>query len=537
MWWLTLFALPSLAATPASPLEIRDALQAEVDRTEELSLAGHGAPHHVLARGAFGWELDVSAEHGAVVSSNMRSLDDLDFEVRVGDPSFDNMGLQNGRRNSGVGAAGIAEVPTARYTREHAWRRLDGLYKASVENLGRRQAVRATLEEGGPLPPDWQVLDTPTVLEEVADPPEAPALGDVEAYARAVTAGTRGAPLLQSNVRVLMSAGHGLLVASDGTSIVSPAQSVWVRVRLEARADDGETRTVTRSWYTSDVSVMPDLKEVSSTATEMAERLTTWASAPPLEEPWVGPVLLEGVGAAWLMQDTLVRAVQGTPKAAEFRAWDQTARPAQQRYQAPGTQLLPKGWTAFDDGTAADGDPCCPSVDSEGSPLTAVSLVEDGVLVRHLMTRTPSEHFEGTTGHAVRQSGRRCEARPTWLHVEPPRHVPQRVLRRKARSAARAAGVDRVLVLRDWGLGLGTWLMLDGTEVPVRAFGSSELDARALRGMTVAGPARTVRRSTWRTMFTVPDLLLTNVAITPKEPRTRMPEPRRPSPLWTANGD
>ncbi len=533
---LAALAAPALAGVSEpndgiDPRAVRDAVRDEIARSAELSLPDAAPPHHVLVRGAFGWERTARSAFGALMGSEARALDDLTMEVRAGTPAFDSTVLRVDRDTAGFERSGIADVPNVRSLRETLWRDLDRGYKDAVESLGRAQALRQALEEGGPLPPSWQVLDTPTVDERLDPVPDAPDLSIVEDYARALTAGVRGRPLLDASASVFLAAGHGLVVATDGTSMLASGEASRVTVSLSIRAPDGETRELSRTWAGDGLADLPTEEEGAKAVSAMAERLERWAAAAPLDTPWVGPVILRGRAAAEVLQDVVVRSVQGTPEPARFRRWNQSVARSDPRFEPPGTRLLPGGWTVVDDATQAFGDPCCSRYDDEGTPRQRVTVVEDGVVVAHLMTRTPSEHFQQSTGHARAQWRGPAEAEPTWVTVTPARALSEPGLMAKARRDARLAGVDAVLVIEDADRAFGRFVYADGREVPVRAFTTSELDARSLRGMRFAGPSTTVEpRGTIR--YTVPDLLLSNIAITADEPSSRMPEPKRTSPLW-----
>ena len=124
----------------------------------------------------------------------------------------------------------------------------------------------------------------------------------------------------------------------------------------------------------------------------------------------------------------------------------------------------------------------------------------------------------------------RATARPTWVQVTPSRAVSKGKLWKAAAKLARQQGEDRVLIISSYDRKTARWRYLDGREEPVRGFKSPDFDARSARSMTIAGPPTTYLTYAYYVRFTVPDLLLSNVAIEPNTPDPESPH-RRQSPL------
>jgi hypothetical protein len=510
--------------------DVHGALVAELARVPDLALPDHGPPHHVLTTAAAGWEVHVEASFGALVDSDTRLRDDMRVEVRAGTPEFDSTGIGTSWDQPGIESTGLPDLATERGVREDVWRWVDYLYKEAVENLGRKEASRGELEDADAPVADWAPTEPLVRRESVAVFPARPDAAELEALARAATGAVRGRRLERADADVWWQDGHRILVDTDGLSVVQADPWARVRVTLSTRSDDGEARDVVLRWSGRSAADLPPVAELQGAVLAAADGLDAWRDAPRLEEPWYGPVVLEGSAAAQLLYRRVITPLEGTPDVARQNPWSANVTPAKDRTAAPGTRVLPRGWSVVDDATRDLGAPCCPAVDGEGVPPRQVELVSDGAVQAHLMTRTLSGHFSGSTGHAAPARDRRCSARATWVTVDAPGPVSHAKLRKIALREAAHSGADRILVLGDTP-GLGHWLTADGQWLPVRGFDAHELDLRPLRGMTVAGPSSTVDLPRTRTVVTVPDLLVPNVAVLPESKTERGAPRRRQSPL------
>lgn len=521
-----LVSATSVAAAGDDP--VLDGITAEVERAKALRLPGAEPPHHILVYAIDGWELDSRAMYGQLVWSRVRPLDTLKVEVRAGTAEFDSTGLGEYTGSHGIDTSGLPDVPSERAIRERVWADLDEQYKLAVENLGTKRGAREAFETEDAAMADWQVIDDPVVSVQREDAPE-PDLASAEALVTELSGELRASGFEHVEVELSERVGHRVIVASDGTRVVSPFRWVWLGFEIIARAEDNETHTFNDFVVVRTRDALPERDVLSQKLATLAAQARTWAAAPRLESPWYGPVILEGDAAAEHMRRTMGRLLTGTPPVAQWRPWRQDVEPASPSAARPGTRLLPLGWSVVDDVTVVEESRCCMAIDNEGVRARRVSLIEDGAVVGHLMTRTPNRWFNESTGHA--RGGSRYErafARVNNLIITPPGSVSRARLYKLAMKEARKQGVDRILVVRD--AGVSVWRYRDGREDPVRGFDMKEADPRALRGMTVAGPMESRQVHHGRARVTTPDLLLQNQAITPSTATPESPL-RRSSPL------
>lgn len=527
-WFLCL--LPALAAEPDP---VFDGIVAEVERAKTLQLPGQGPPHHILVRAQDGWELRSRARMGQLDWSRVRPNDALKIQVRAGTPAFDSSGLDTGWMGTGIDTSGLPDAPSVRAVRERLWWDLDVAYKDAVETLGRKLGAKDVLRTEEVADRDWQTVDDP-VVEVQRSPVEKPDLEVPESMVTRLSGRLRDRGFEEVEVEFSERVGHRIIVGSDGTRVVSPYRWVWLGMKVEVRDANHESRTFRDFVTVRTRDELPAVEALAARLDVLADRADAWAAAPRLEAPWYGPTLVEDRAAAGLFSGQVVFATRGTPTSADWQSWDQTVRPRSSWFERPGTRLLPPGWTVVDDPTREEGR-CCYAIDWEGTRARPVTLVEDGVVVGHMMSRTPNKYFSESTGHArPGDDTERANAKPSWTTVTPPRTISRAKLRKLALKEARRQGLDRVFLLRHPGSGVGEWLFADGHTELVRGATTNELDARSLRTMTVAGPVHTFDLNGGRARMSAPDVFFRSLAV---EPVPASPEPprRRTSPLVQAD--
>jgi hypothetical protein len=469
---LSLAAAGAIAAEPDADV-VAAALRAAVrDAAEHLHFeaptAGSpatDAPWHVRGKLVRIQATSGEAADGGLLAWRDEPVARVGVEIRVGGPTWDNTGFGGWR--DGFVAAGVPvglgpDLVDRRGLDLALWRASDAAYKDAVEQLARKDA-QATPPPGHVA--DYEVGHTHAAAEPVVEAPTWSALRDtLVALSAAVGAGDgvdRSAAFLGWE--------RGALWVEDteGTSIRRGLSDGALRVVLEARAPDGQRAWLDRLWMFRDVDDLPSEEVLVEQARATAAWARRVASADPIEEEYVGPVLFEGEAAADLFRYLLLPQVLGTPAPIPFDTVFGAIGGGGGAARV-GRRVLPGGWSVVDDPTATlDGPAPHPGAyryDAEGTPAVGAEVVRDGVVARLLMTRTPRPGYEGTsTGHGRLTLDARAEARPTLSVVTPPRALPDAALRRAAIRAAAAYGRDWVLVVRHLqDPGVRTWSDRDG---------------------------------------------------------------------------
>jgi len=538
-----------------------DAMQAELARsTAELSLPDAQGPYHVGYRLSDVYETRVTAQLGGVSSSSGRPIRNVGVEVRVGSPVLDNSNFESWDDGFRSTRLVLDDVPSA--LRHDLWLSTDMAYKDAVETLAAKQAARLRRAQGSDVP-DF-VPGEARQAEGEAAPADAsePLIETVRALSEVFL----DHPEIEFS-RGFGRAVHGrrVMVDSGGTEVSVPIARVAVRIVARARADDGTTNVDDVLWVVRHVDDLPPLPTMQAEVRELAERLAAWRDAPPLDEEYIGPVLFEGDAAVDLVRHLLLPPLAGTPpeekapRGSRFVAWDDDEAPGPMR---PRRRILPPGFTLTDDPTAEPHLPSSYRFDREGQAARAVTLVDDGVVQTHLMSRTPNDSTQGSTGHGRTGGyGDLVRAHPAQPTLKARRSTAPRRLHKQAVDLASDYDQDHYIVIRklrdpavdrmDGGpvltgrqmFGFGDERGLpdvvevvrvhaDGREELVRGAALAGIDTRSMRDIVAAGAThrRTLLDDDVPVTITSPDLLLDEGELTPSRADAEKP-PEVPSPL------
>jgi predicted Zn-dependent protease len=556
-------ALPARAATNDDPV-VR-ALQDEIKRSMEgLALPDAKKPYYM------GYLLDdrddvhVEAALGALLEDRHTRWRMLHTQVRVGDYALDSSNFAASPFNP-FNWRGM--VPTivpleADYAsvRRAAWLAADQRYKAAVDALEKKTAMRASQEASPDRVDDFS--REPAAVLEVEAPP---ATFDRERY-RALAKALAGVGRELGDVQTStasVGAAHDRrsFVSSEGSSSVEMRVEFRANLMLQAQADDGmivsnymSTRACSSKSVPTDDAL---LAEARRTASELEE-----IRRAPLADDYTGPVLVEGVAAPQVLRMVLEQALDGTPpqeSASEGRSHFQS-EPSELAGRV-GLRILPAGFGLVDDPSldAIGAIPLagCHRIDDEGVPAQRVVVVEDGVFRSFLMSRTPRKGFGRSNGHA-RENYVGTTARPSNLILSTKNTFAERELRARLLAEAKAAKRPYAVVvglLEDsdvrflesggmplpWGgggergtLALVMWKLLpDGKMERVRGGRIAEIPLRALKEILAAGSVPAVFSTGGYTSdgesFVAPALLFKELEILhPRAPTTKAPAVPRP---------
>jgi hypothetical protein len=187
------------------------------------------------------------------------------------------------------------------------------------------------------------------------------------------------------------------------------------------------------------------LGEISRVSAELSV-----ARKAPLAEDYAGPILFEGIAAAQLVRVLLSEEFSGTPAPKLDRPGVRSSGESELVGKV-GQRILPAGFNVVDDPTqrAIGKRPLAGTIrfDGEGIPTQKVSLVEDGVFKRFLMSRAPRKGFEHSNGHAAATPYTGLRAHPMNLIFTSKKSVPDAELRKRALAAAKEQGLKYVLVV------------------------------------------------------------------------------------------
>jgi TldD protein len=299
------------------------------------------------------------------------------------------------------------------------------------------------------------------------------------------------------------------VLTTEGVHTSEVHHQVIIHAESVTKASDGSRIRDTRSWVVPSREALPSMEELTLELQELAEWTLALRDA-PIEDNYLGPVILEDMAAVEVFRQLIHPQLSGTPPTSATPNADGTL-PRNIPTARMGRRLLPFGWSVVDDATLDPQLNGSYAYDAQGVSPTRVELVEDGVVKDLLMTRIPRTEFTESTGHARASGGDRYVAFPSVVTVKPKRHTNERKLFKKGVQLAKQTGNDYILVIKyleplalseDFEVaftgdeqlsGLTTPSVVvrryvDGREEPVRGLKFVGVDRRVLKDIVLAGP-------------------------------------------------
>lgn len=236
------------------------------------------------------------------------------------------------------------------------------------------------------------------------------------------------------------------LVNSEGNDIVDEFTIYAVHAQAFTRADDGMLLENSRRFYARDADRLPDKETVRGELEEMIADLEALREAPVLD-PFTGPAILDPEAAGVLFHEAVGHRLEGERQRDEIEGRTFTGQ--------VDSQVMPAFLSIYDDpnldeyaGTQLNGHY---RYDDEGVRARRASLVENGVLTGFLMSRTPIEGFDKSTGHGRSQGVNVPQARMANLVVEADQEslVSDEELHQMLLDEAREQGKPYGLIIRD----------------------------------------------------------------------------------------
>ena len=188
---------------------------------------------------------------------------------------------------------------------------------------------------------------------------------------------------------------------SEGFKTVAPIQITSLTMYGEAQAGDGMPVRQTFSEVGRTLADLPPAADLIARARQIAADVDA-ARAAPIGEEFAGPVLIEGIGSAQFVAETLVQMMQARrPPDAENPRMAQA--PSSPFLNRTGLRVMADAFNASDTPslTHFEGKPLAGSyaVDDEGMRAKDVTLVEKGRLATLLTSRVPQKNFPRSNGH------------------------------------------------------------------------------------------------------------------------------------------
>ena len=342
--------------------------------------------------------LAISAQYGAITSSNGTHRRTADVQVRLGSPAEDN--THGDHRNSALTTTALPLTDDPSALARSLWfatdrgyaKALDGYLKVKTE-----QQVRAKEEDASA---DFSAEHAARDLL----PPSPPLVVDRakwEQRLRELSGQFKQYPdIYYNNVGLQASTETDYFVSSEGARVDTPSHVARLVIVARTRAADGMDLFRIETFEADATGNLPDQKALLAKTTEMAKNLENLRNA-PITEPFNGPAILSGRAAAVFFHEVLGHRLEGQRQRGDEEGQTFT--------KLLGKPILPSFLSVSDDPTLMDfdGRPLSGhySFDDEGQPARRVDLIKDGVLETFLMSRQPIASFSNSNGHGRSETG------------------------------------------------------------------------------------------------------------------------------------
>ena len=502
---LSLISLAFATDNPSMNAAV-NALQTEMARgLAELTLENQPTPYWMEGNIIDVHYSKTNSTSGELLFNSANRYRRLRLDVRVGDSSFDNSNIDSfSSRGTTMTWFPLDDDPIA--LRRPIWLSMDRAYKDAVDTYAQKVAAWETREyperpEMLPLQdiPNMNSIGHKTTIDNWS-----------EETSLALSASLKQYTELDSN-EVLVSARSVVedVLNTEGLHTSHAHNLYIIRAEAIAKATDGATVRDTRSWIVTSKEDLPSILEMQQELQKMAEWVLDLRDA-PIEQDYLGPVILEGGAATEIFRQLLQAQISGTPPAAPIPDRDGSIPPSTPSSRI-GRRVLPQGWNVIDDANAHPNLPGYYPFDAQGVAPESVHVVQNGVVRDLLMSRIPREEFTQSTGHARVEGSERYLALPSIVQVTPDKYVSERKLIRKGLQLSKQTGSDYILVIKhiepfaltyDFEIAFSGDEQLagltspsivvrryaDGHEEPVRNVRFVGVDKRILKDIVLAGP-------------------------------------------------
>ena len=431
---LTLVASHSLSAEPASPAVgspvLIQAMEAELTRamhslgeSPTASSANETPKPYFLSYAVSdATSLDISAQYGAITTSNQNHRRTADVQVRLGNPAQDN--THGDHRNSALTTMALPLTDDRAALARSLWfatdrgyaKALDSYLKVKTEQQVRAKEEDASADFSAEKPAQDLLPPSPALVVDRAA---------WEQRLRQLSGLFKQYPdIFFNNVGLQASTETDYFVSSEGARVATPNHVARLVVVARTRAVDGMDLFRVETFEADSTGNLPDQETLLARTTAMAKNLEQLREA-PITEPFNGPAILSGRASAVFFHEVLGHRLEGQRQRGDEEGQTFT--------KLLGKPILPTFLSVADDPTLTNfqGHPLSGhySFDDEGQPARRVDLIKDGVLNTFLMSRQPIASFSNSNGHGRSEAGHMPTGRQGNLIVTSSKSVSDAELR------------------------------------------------------------------------------------------------------------
>jgi len=440
---LTWFFALGIAA--ADPLE--DLLVEELDRASQVLETQVEKPHYIALAIQDVETVSLSAEEGALAGASSDRSRYLDIDLRVGTPQLDSTHALRGFSALDGSHRERVQLPyedgAEAAIRHTVWHYLDRNYRDAAERIGMVRANQSVKVEEESIADDFEPR------QGVVDRREVPPLDiDIEAWKDALvelSSVLDDSPSVHnSSIRLEAGRGRKVFVDTEGARLIHGGTHARLAFNLSTTADDGDRISVFRSFDVHDPASLPNREELAGFAETARSHLEQLRNA-PRGEPYSGPVMLKGRATGVFFHEVFGHRVEGHRQKRHTEGKTFAER--------VGERILPPFIDVYDDPTIAHlaGEDLNGfyAYDDEGVVAQRADLVDDGVFVGFLMSRSPIPGFDSSNGHGRRQAGMAPVARMANTIVQATRAVSEKKLREQLVAEIRSQGLEYGYIVDD----------------------------------------------------------------------------------------
>jgi TldD protein len=439
-------------AVPAQSSVLMDAMTSEVSRAmanlgkqvsaDPANAELPQAPYFLSYSASDLQSVGISAQFGALVSSQANHKRSVDVLVRVGDVKLDN--THGNHRASALSTVALPLNEDRRAIERTLWWGTNSGYGNALHNylqVKTETQVRAKEEDSSP---DFS-HEAPEVS--IGNAVSAPAIDTLrwEARVRSLSILFRSYPDLYANLVSLQVENETrYFVSSEGSRVIAPHRLARLIVYAGTRAEDGMDLFRAQTFEAETVDGLPTQAVMEAAVKKLSVSLEQLRTA-PVTEPFDGPAILSGRASAVFFHEVLGHRLEGQRQRGDDEGQTFT--------RDLGKPILPDFLSVADDPTRQMFDGTYLSgyykFDDEGQPSKSVNLINDGVLETFLMSRLPIASFGVSNGHGRAQPGRMPTGRQGNLIVSSSKSVPEVELRRMLLAEAKKQGKPYGLFFED----------------------------------------------------------------------------------------
>lgn len=425
------FLLAASAAGPTQPkgpAAVLQAMKDELSRSLQTLQSQPAPPYFLSYEITESRSSSVSGSFGAITYSNENRRRQLYIDVRVGDYALDNTRPIRGGFSSFGDRFSMIEVPVEdnpAAIRSVLWYHTDRKYKQAVEQFTKvKTNVRVKVEQEDKSA-DFSRESPETYAEEPASIQVDRRLWE-EKIKKYTAPFARYGNLYEANAGFTATAETRWYVNSEGSAIQTSEPQYRLFISAFTKADDGMELPRYESFFSFTPEGLPDDRAVLQSVDKMIRDLQALRTA-PIVEPYTGPAILSGRASGVFFHEVFGHRIEGHRQKREEES--QTFK------KMVNEKVLPATFTVYLDptrrrlaGTDLGGSY---RYDNQGAKARKVTVIEEGVFRRFLLSRAPIEGFPSSNGHGRSQPGFAPVARQSNLIVEVAQPISREELKKR----------------------------------------------------------------------------------------------------------